>query len=76
MKTWENDAEMFTLMRETLYSPVIGDVLDGMSHYHCFLPRDVHPLLPAMKLAGRAMPVLMADVHGPQKKPFGSIGAG
>jgi regulator of RNase E activity RraA len=26
-----------------------------------------------MKLIGRAMPVLMIDVHGPQKKPFGQL---
>jgi regulator of RNase E activity RraA len=26
-----------------------------------------------MKLVGRAMPVLMIDVHGPQKKPFGQL---
>jgi len=26
-----------------------------------------------MKLVGRAMPVVMIDVHGPQKKPFGLL---
>jgi len=26
-----------------------------------------------MKVVGRAMPVLMIDVHGPQKKPFGLL---
>jgi regulator of RNase E activity RraA len=26
-----------------------------------------------MKLAGRAMPVIMIDVHGPQKEPFGKL---
>ena len=26
-----------------------------------------------MIIAGRAMPVLMIDVHGPQKKPFGLL---
>ena len=28
-------------------------------------------MLPSMKIAGRAMPVLQMDVFGPQEKPFG-----
>jgi regulator of RNase E activity RraA len=71
--SWNSDEELFELMRSRLYSPVIGDVLDALGRYHQFLPRDVRPLLPEMKLAGRAMPVLMADVHGPQRKPFGLL---
>jgi len=68
---WKNDAELFRLMKEVLYTPVIGDILDRLECYHQFLPQPVQPAIDSMKIAGRAMPVLMIDVHGPQKKPFG-----
>lgn len=70
---WKNDAEMFALMKEKLYTPVVGDILDVMGYTHQFLPADIRPLKPEMKLAGYAMPVLMIDVYGPQKKPFGYL---
>ncbi len=70
MALWKNEAEMFALMKEKLYTPVVGDILDGMGYYHQFLPPDIRPLRPDMKLAGKAMTVLMIDVFGPQKKPF------
>ena len=65
--------EMFAQMREKLYTPVVGDILDGMGYYHQFLPPEIRPLKPDFKLAGIAMPVLMIDVFGPQKKPFGLL---
>ena len=60
-------------MRRELYTPVVGDILDALGRYHQFLPQPVQPLREAMVLAGRAMPVLMIDVHGPQRKPFGLL---
>ena len=73
MAQWQTEREMFALMKEQLYTPVVGDILDGLGYVHQFLPPDIHPLLPEMKLAGRAMPVLMIDVFGPQQKPFGLL---
>jgi len=73
MTHWKSDAELFDLVRTRLYTPVVGDILDRLGFTHQFLPPPVQPLLPAMTLAGRAMPVLMIDVHGPQKKPFGKL---
>ena len=32
MVAWKNDDELFALMRETLYSSVIGDILDKMNY--------------------------------------------
>jgi 4-hydroxy-4-methyl-2-oxoglutarate aldolase len=52
---------------------VVGDVLDAAGRYHQFLPAGVQPIRETMKVVGRAMPVLMIDVHGPQKKPFGLL---
>jgi 4-hydroxy-4-methyl-2-oxoglutarate aldolase len=65
--------DMFDVFRSLLYTPVVGDVLDAMGRYHQFLPRAVQPLRDEMKVIGRAMPVLLADVYGPQPKPFGKM---
>lgn len=73
MAKWNSEKEMFQLMKEKLYTPVVGDILDGLGYYHQFLPADIRPLEPEMKLAGKAMTVLMIDVYGPQKKPFGLL---
>lgn len=64
---------MLEALREELYTPVVGDILDELGYAHQFLPPQVMPLLPDMKVAGRAMTVLMIDVFGPQKKPFGLL---
>src|SRR5690606_31713823 len=38
-----------------------------------FLPQPIQPMRESMKLVGRAMPVLMIDVYGPQREPFGKL---
>ena len=62
---------MFALMKEKLYTPVVGDILDAMGYTHQFLPPNIRPLKDDMKLAGFACTILEHDVFGPQKKPFG-----
>lgn len=73
MALWKSEKEKFKMMKEQLYTPVVGDILDGMGYYHQFLPPDIRPLRNDMKLAGKAMTVLMIDVFGPQKKSFGYL---
>ncbi len=73
MPEWKNDTELFTLMRDVLYTPVVGDILDQLGCYHQFLPQPIQPVRESCKVAGRAMPALVADVYGPQKKPFGKL---
>ena len=73
MSCWKDDAELFTLMRDTLYTPVVGDILDGLGYEHQFLPPEIQPMCQQMVVAGRAMPVLMMDVYGPQVEPFGRM---
>lgn len=63
--------ELLSLMRKELYTPVVGDILDSHGYFHCFLPQEVRPMAPEMRLAGIAMPVLMMDVFGEQSEPFG-----
>ena len=64
---------MFDLIRNELYTPVVGDILDDLGFTRQFLPQPIQPMREAMKLAGRAMPVVMIDVYGKQKKPFGLL---
>ena len=68
-----DDAMRFQQIKDHLYTPVVGDILDGLHCYHQFLPQPIQPLREEMKVVGRAMPVLMIDVHGEQKQPFGKL---
>ena len=68
-----NNHALLETVKKELYTPVVGDILDQMGYYHQFLPQAVRPLKDDMKLAGFAMPVLMIDVFGEQKKPFGLL---
>jgi regulator of RNase E activity RraA len=70
---WNSDKELFDLMKQHLYTPVVGDILDECGCFHCFLPQKIQPMREQMKVAGRAMPALMTDVFGSQSKPFGKL---
>lgn len=79
-KKWKNDHELFILMREKLYSAVLGDIMDQAGYLHQFLPPSIHPLNDEMITAGRAMTVLEEDIsngipdndiHDKVSKPFG-----
>lgn len=87
MALWKNDEELFSLIREKLYTPVVGDILDQMGYTHQFLPMSIRPLTalvpPNMvepmqpenrnKLVGWACTVLENDVFSAPKKPFGYL---
>jgi len=68
-----SDGELLEQIRTTLYTPVVGDILDNLGFHHQFLPQPIQPLREDMRVAGRAMPVLIADVYGPQAEPFGKL---
>jgi 4-hydroxy-4-methyl-2-oxoglutarate aldolase len=68
-----NDQDLFETVRNELYTPVVGDILDALGRYHQLLPQPIHAAREGMKIVGRAMPALMIDVYGPQKKPFGYL---
>lgn len=70
---WNNDQELFELMKNVLYTPVVGDILDSLGKFHQFLPSAIQPMKEEMQIAGRAMPVLMVDVYGRQENPFGLL---
>ena len=71
--TSRTDPELFELINTRLNTSVIGDILDAMGRTIQFLPPEIRPMRPDMRLAGRAMPSVVSDVHGPQKKPFGYL---
>jgi regulator of RNase E activity RraA len=75
---WQDDAELFTLLRTRLFTAVAGDILDLLGFTSQFLPQAIQPLRSDMVVAGRAMPVLEADyleqsggAAGSASKPFG-----
>lgn len=67
------DSERFDAIRRELYTPVVGDILDELGYRRQFLPPHIQGMRDDMKVIGRAMPVLIADVTGPQQVPFGRL---
>jgi len=67
------DRQLFGLIREKLYTPVLGDILDNFGFTKQFLPNNIRPMESNMKIVGRAMPVLVSDVYGAQEKPYGLL---
>jgi len=68
---WNDDEELFATIRQKLFTAVVGDVMDKLGLQHQFLPPSIRPLLDAMVVLGRAMPVLEIDSDTPPAKPFG-----
>lgn len=77
MTLWQSDVELFSLIKEELFTAVVGDVLDAAGMTHQFLPPQIKALREDMIVIGRAMPVLEADcasevvAHSGQGQPFG-----
>lgn len=67
------DKELFQLILSKLFTPVIGDILDRERYYHQFLPQPIKPIHPSHRVLGRAFPVRIVDVTGPQARPFGRL---
>jgi len=62
---WTSDTELFELMKTVLFSAVLGDVMDTMNLRHQFLSPKIKAVDPTMIIAGRAMPVVEADIGHP-----------
>lgn len=87
MASWKSNEELFALIREKLYTPVVGDILDQMGYTHQFLPAAIRPLTALVppnlvdtfeddkrnKLVGWACTILENDIYAPAKKPFGYL---
>jgi regulator of RNase E activity RraA len=59
---WKNDDELFDIVRNELYTAVVGDVMDKLGLLHQFLSPKIQPLRDDMFVVGRAMTILEADV--------------
>lgn len=75
---WKNDNELFDIVRNELYTAVVGDIMDKLGLLNQFLPPQIQPLQDDMFIVGRAMTVLEADVVSNSSsnnpvlnKPFG-----
>lgn len=75
---WKNDDELFDIVRNELYTAVVGDIMDKLGLFNQFLPPQIQPLQDDMFIVGRAMTVLEADVVSNSSsnnpilnKPFG-----
>lgn len=73
---WSTDDELFELVRASLFSAVVGDAMDQAGLLRQFLPPEIRPILPGMRLVGRAMPVHTIDLPDPplqsdNERPFG-----
>ena len=80
MSAIATDEDIFATLKTQLFTAVVGDVMDTLGFRQQFLPPGIAPLKAGMLIAGRAMPVLEADVFiderdnapGPlANKPFG-----
>jgi 4-hydroxy-4-methyl-2-oxoglutarate aldolase len=60
----DNADDLFKLLKSELYTAVVGDVMDTLGLRRQFLPQAIQPLKTDMMIAGRAMPVLEADIFG------------
>lgn len=62
-KQYLDDLELYRVMKQELFTAVVGDVMDKLGFLHQFLPPEIQPLRDDMVLVGRAMPVLEADYY-------------
>lgn len=70
-----DDATLFGIIRQELFTAVVGDVLDQLGYLNQFLPPQIMPLNKDMRLIGRAMPVLEADAFAATSRSPGPLAA-
>src|SRR4051794_32215370 len=57
-------------MQQTLYAPVIGDILDQMGFRDQTMAARIRPIYPEAVVVGRAMPILGMEVYQIPAKPY------
>ncbi len=65
-----SDTALFDMMEEELYSAVISDALDGFGYRGQVLKHTIRALRSDTVIAGRAVPVLCADVYEVSDNPY------
>ncbi|MCH8289609.1 RraA family protein [Candidatus Poribacteria bacterium] len=67
---WNNETELFEMMKEKLYAAVISDALDQVGYRNQTMHHDIRPLYMEAVAVGRAMPVLCVDVYEVPDQPY------
>lgn len=73
MSEWNNDKELFAMMKKEVYTGVLCDMLDTIGYSHQYLPHEIQSLRPMDVMVGRAFPTIICDVYGEQEKPLGLL---
>jgi regulator of RNase E activity RraA len=68
-----DDPQLFGVIRERLFTAVIGDVMDRAGLRRQFLPPEIRSIALDTVLVGRAMPVVVADSIGGESAPGGDV---
>ena len=66
---WNNETELFEMMKEKLYAAVISDALDQVGYRNQTMHHDIRPLYMEAVAVGRAIPVLCVDVYEVPDQP-------
>ncbi|MDP2571725.1 RraA family protein [Vibrio penaeicida] len=61
---WQDDNSLFSIIRDKLFTAVVGDVMDKMDLQNQFLPPYLTVLDDKQVIVGRAMTVVEADMIG------------
>lgn len=72
---WQNDTELFALVKEKLFVALVGDILDQLGYHHQFLSPKLKPIKDHYILIGRAMTVLEADCYTDKSQSHNALSA-
>ena len=59
MKEWKDDKALFALIKEELYTAVVGDIMDKMGYTRQFLPPRIRPLRDDMLVLKRSFGLML-----------------
>jgi regulator of RNase E activity RraA len=66
----DTDDHLIATMRDRLYASVVSDVLDGLGLHDQAMAARLRPIVPTMRVVGRAHTVLTADVYERPAEPY------
>ena len=69
-----DDEQILSALHDGLFTAVVGDVMDTLGLTRQFLPPDIRAMHADMIIAGRAMPVLEADIAPGEAEDAGAFG--
>jgi 4-hydroxy-4-methyl-2-oxoglutarate aldolase len=70
MSVFENDREMFEVIKKELYTAVCCDVMDSMGYRNQAMRHNIRPVVEDMVLVGRAKTLLAADIQEIYDNPY------